>query len=1054
MNQCRAKFISLFLVFLVLCTIFPTSAPVTSAAPSPGLHFDGTQSNWAESELLEAHALNLTYQDVMQDFHKNITREEFCMLAVKLYEGLTNKKALAGSNPFKDTTNPEILKAYHLGIVKGISATEFAPGHNITRQEICVMIHRALSVSIPSLDKDISGYFPFADQDEIASWALEAMKFAYKNQIMKGFSSTTIGPLQNTTREQAIVLLKRTYTSYSLNGTPPAMESTISTYHPPLLVATNEFNRYQAMGENNLVFPVFDQKIELYVASKAEKPASKPVPEVKSSGITLIDPGHINLLLHQSIYTPSSYTAFIDKDENPQRWFSYILHDAAAAKEVVWQIASSPFNGYRDNWENPVGLMAKGKVNAAAGEFQIDFSSLKASSSLAIGGHVAFTSSYKAIPQQRNTFYVRAVPVDAAGNSIGEPGRGIAVIYGEKAADQDPSQVITSSFQVWTPVSSSGIYSGENQDRPFHRPVITVDPRSNENRFFHFHGLSGEYEKIAVQISTEPFPAVGGGWPNTPHVIYEKEYAMPVETVVSGYPNSIYVDFPAFAKPASEMQEGQYIKYFLRGVALKDSIEPGIYDVSYSSPVIIEYGYNPPLTWYSDSPYTNTQTIHASLPNIRIKRYTPVKWPAKDYLHYYYVFRAPKANEILHTWKNSVSGELLLPYYFHQDYYAAKGIHSPEDYETKIVPKVLPVGTKVHFPPPTEANKSWYEQLFEGVVNFFKDLVFVAKTLVNQISAAYDNAKVGLITFVVDLCPVESLKGPFATALEGLVNYGLMSLGIPPTLPNFDQLADLSMQYFAEVVLTEAGIPSTEWTQKMVTDLAEGIGNEINKAASYADYNPVDAAFLKLDPDYLYRPAYLDIELSNKSNAVSIAGSFDLHVTFEMDYYNKINPQYPLFLSVPSNYAYTSGAGITAASAYREHFEYGLNHYTVNYSQGDKALYDVYNPQIGIKVPKLLPGETTEVRVYLNPFDSPKFTRYPEGHNLHPVDFENMYFHNGNKKFTYFQLIGRFPSAREYLLQDSQRFYLDPKTDYVFTDQHKAKFHEKIQKPVSAGWVN
>jgi hypothetical protein len=31
------------------------------------------------------------------------------------------------NNPFKDTTNPEILKAYDLKIVKGTSADTFSP---------------------------------------------------------------------------------------------------------------------------------------------------------------------------------------------------------------------------------------------------------------------------------------------------------------------------------------------------------------------------------------------------------------------------------------------------------------------------------------------------------------------------------------------------------------------------------------------------------------------------------------------------------------------------------------------------------------------------------------------------------------------------------------------------------------------------------------------------------------------------------------------------------------------------------------------------------------
>ena len=173
--------------------------------------FDGSQSSWAEEELEEAYNLDLTYPGVMNSYRKNIRREEFCILAVRLYEALSGNQAMGGVNPFQDTKNEDIVKAYHLGIVKGVSATEFAPNKDITRQEICVMIHRTLKVALTGIEEGYAGEFPFSDQSQIASWAMDSVRFAYGNSIMKGIGSNLIGPLQNTTREQAIVLMKRTY---------------------------------------------------------------------------------------------------------------------------------------------------------------------------------------------------------------------------------------------------------------------------------------------------------------------------------------------------------------------------------------------------------------------------------------------------------------------------------------------------------------------------------------------------------------------------------------------------------------------------------------------------------------------------------------------------------------------------------------------------------------------------------------------------------------------------------------------------------------------------
>ncbi|MDW7667324.1 MAG: S-layer homology domain-containing protein [Bacillota bacterium] len=1018
MNKYLKKSLSVVLIFAMLFTI-PVFSDTNPSTPT----LDGTQSDWAKDELLEAYQYNLTYPDVMKNFKAKITREEFCILAVKLYEALSGKKALPGENPFNDTKNEEILKAYNLGIVKGVSANQFAPTNKITRQEICVMIYRALDVSIPALNKDTSGDYNFADIDKIASWAINEVKFAYKNQIMKGIGNNQIGPLQNTTREQAIVLMKRTYENYTDLEKEPEDNAIkeelgiITTSSKPTFSITTEYLKYKGIEENDLVFPNYDERITL---------------------------------------KEDSYSTFVDKSISSKHLFKFELNNAPAASKVVWQVSTSPFTGFSDNWKTPIGLVGKGEVSAASGEFLVDFANLKTTSFSLINLNTLnfnlISSQYKPIPQEQKIYYLRAVPVNSLGNPIGDPGDGIAVLYGEKVVDVYSDQVISSSFQLWTPLSSTGTYSGENQDRPIYRSVVSVDPRNNENRLFHFYNLDNNYEKIAVQISSEEFPNTGGQWPNTPNIIYEKEYTLPINTIYTGYPNSVFIDFTKFAVPSAEMKAGEYVNYFIRGIAVKNSAKPGTYEVDYSDPITIEYGYSNFEGWFNTSPYDKVETLKYSLPDLEIIEYVPIKWQANNYFHYYYVYRAPKANEITCYWKNNDTGYVLMPYKLHETYYKQQGIDNALEYETQIIPKVLVEGTKVYFPPPKEEQKSWYQQLYEGIVNFFKDVVSIVKDITNQVSAAYANLKKDLIAFVVDLCPVDALKGPFKTALEGMVNAGLMSLGIPPTLPNFDELSEMSMDYFTEVVLTETGIPQNEWTDDLVEDITNAIIKEVDESTKYADVNPLDVGFLKLDPDYLYQPGYVDIKISNYKTKPSIPGSFDLHVTFEMDYYNKMSALNALNLSTPTNYSYSSDAGFTATSNYREHFEYGLNDYSVDYFQGYKAIYDVFDPKIGIKVPMLMPNTDTTVRVYLNPYSGAEFTRYPDGEYIMDIDFENMYFNNGSKKFTYFNLQGRFPTAEEYLLQGNTIIYLDPKTDYVYEKEAYHKGNDRLQKPVNTKW--
>ncbi|WP_162463347.1 S-layer homology domain-containing protein [Paenibacillus psychroresistens] len=169
-------------------------------------------SGWAKAELKQAITLNLYIDAVIGNYQQPITREHFAGLAVKLYELLSGIIAEEISpNPFTDTTSSDVLKANKAGIVTGISAGIFAPNATITRQEIAVMLMRTVKAAKPMLVLDTSKKFEAADEAKIASWAVEAVNWALNSNIMSGIGENRIDPTGNTTREQAIVLVKRAY---------------------------------------------------------------------------------------------------------------------------------------------------------------------------------------------------------------------------------------------------------------------------------------------------------------------------------------------------------------------------------------------------------------------------------------------------------------------------------------------------------------------------------------------------------------------------------------------------------------------------------------------------------------------------------------------------------------------------------------------------------------------------------------------------------------------------------------------------------------------------
>ncbi|MGI6227699.1 MAG: S-layer homology domain-containing protein, partial [Peptococcales bacterium] len=104
-----------------------------------------------------------------------------------------------------------IQAAYEAGLIAGISATEFAPEENITREQMAALIMRAYSkLTGTELDKITpANISKFTDLDEISDWARHSVLVANQLRIVGGMTETTLEPQGNATRAQGIVMIKR-----------------------------------------------------------------------------------------------------------------------------------------------------------------------------------------------------------------------------------------------------------------------------------------------------------------------------------------------------------------------------------------------------------------------------------------------------------------------------------------------------------------------------------------------------------------------------------------------------------------------------------------------------------------------------------------------------------------------------------------------------------------------------------------------------------------------------------------------------------------------------
>ncbi|MBE7051204.1 MAG: hypothetical protein E7395_01355 [Ruminococcaceae bacterium] len=170
-------------------------------------------SDWAKGEVALAYASGIMPKQIADSYQADITREEFCEMVVNI---LPQSLEASRTAEFADCENNAVEYAYSVGVVNGVSNTEFAPSAKATREEMATMLYRAYKLIAPEAMPTLSVDHP--DKDLISEWAVEAVDFMSESGIMLGDDEGNIMPKQNTTREQATLLVYRTYCSAQVYG--------------------------------------------------------------------------------------------------------------------------------------------------------------------------------------------------------------------------------------------------------------------------------------------------------------------------------------------------------------------------------------------------------------------------------------------------------------------------------------------------------------------------------------------------------------------------------------------------------------------------------------------------------------------------------------------------------------------------------------------------------------------------------------------------------------------------------------------------------------------
>jgi hypothetical protein len=196
---------------LIFTTAGGAQAPITTTTPTtitaPAFS-DVPASYWAYAAInsLCSQGIVSGYPDGTFKPSATVTRAEFATMLVKAL-GL-NTTGVNGT--FADVTPDSwyynsVNYAVYAGLASGMSNGLFAPNDPITREQIAVMIVKALGKKAPTIDG--TELNAFTDKSEVSSWAVNGMEEAVKAGIISGMTTNTIAPQADATRAQATAMI-------------------------------------------------------------------------------------------------------------------------------------------------------------------------------------------------------------------------------------------------------------------------------------------------------------------------------------------------------------------------------------------------------------------------------------------------------------------------------------------------------------------------------------------------------------------------------------------------------------------------------------------------------------------------------------------------------------------------------------------------------------------------------------------------------------------------------------------------------------------------------
>ena len=181
-------------------------------APVSVLPFgDVKTTDWFYNDVKYVYEKGMMAGTAADVFAPNTTTTR-AMIVTILYR-LEGSPAVTGTSAFVDVPAGQwytdaVNWAAANQIVKGTSATTFAPNDSITREQMAAILYRYAQYKGYDVTKkaDLSGY---SDNGQVSAYAKDALAWANAAKLINGVTNTTLAPQGNATRAQVSAILHR-----------------------------------------------------------------------------------------------------------------------------------------------------------------------------------------------------------------------------------------------------------------------------------------------------------------------------------------------------------------------------------------------------------------------------------------------------------------------------------------------------------------------------------------------------------------------------------------------------------------------------------------------------------------------------------------------------------------------------------------------------------------------------------------------------------------------------------------------------------------------------